>query len=51
MTRFIAAAIFIVAAAAPALACEWDKSAATDSQSTVASQSHQSKPAHQHNRS
>jgi hypothetical protein len=51
MTRLIAAALFVVAAAAPALACEWNKSAATDSQSTVASQAQQSKPVHQHNRS
>jgi hypothetical protein len=51
MTRLIAAALFVVAAAAPALACEWNKSAATDSQSTVASQAQQSKPAHQHTRS
>ena len=29
MTRLIAAAVFIVAAAAPALACEWNKSAAS----------------------
>ena len=39
MTRLIAAAVFIVAAAAPALACEWNKSAGADSQSTVSSQS------------
>ena len=39
MTRLIAAAAFIIAAAAPALACEWNKSAGADSQSTVASQS------------
>jgi hypothetical protein len=51
MTRLIAAALFVVAAAAPALACEWNKSAATDSQSTVASQAQQSKPVHQNNRS
>ncbi|HEY0723919.1 MAG TPA: hypothetical protein VGD41_08065 [Pyrinomonadaceae bacterium] len=50
MARLIAAALFVVAAAAPALACEWNKSAATD-QSTVASQAQQSKPVHQHNRS
>ncbi len=30
MTRLIAAAVFIVAAAAPALACEWNKSAGAD---------------------
>jgi hypothetical protein len=39
MTRLIAAAALIVAIAAPALACEWNKSAGADSQSTVASQS------------
>jgi hypothetical protein len=39
MTRLIAAAAFIIAAAAPALACEWNKSAGADSQSTAASQS------------
>ena len=39
MTRLIAAAAFIIAAAAPALACEWNKSAGADSQSTVSSQS------------
>ena len=44
MTRLIAAAALIIAAAAPALACEGDKSAATGSQSTVASQAQQSKP-------
>jgi hypothetical protein len=54
MTRLIAAAAFIIAAAAPALACEWNKSAGMDSQSTVASQSggaQQSKPVQQHKRS
>ena len=51
MTRLIAAAALIIAVAAPALACEGDKSAATGSQSTVASQAQQSKPVHQHNRS
>ena len=54
MTRFIAAAALIIAAAAPALACEWEKSAGADSQSTVASQSsgaQQSKPVQQHKRS
>ena len=51
MTRLIAAAVFIVAAVAPGLACEWNKSAGTASQSTVASQAQQSKPVHQHNRS
>jgi hypothetical protein len=51
MIRFIAAAMFVVAAAAPALACELNQSAATDSQSTASSQAQQSKPVHQHNRS
>ena len=51
MTRLIAAAILIAAATAPALACEWNKSAGTESQSSVASQAQQSKPAHQGNRS
>jgi hypothetical protein len=37
--RLIAAAAFIIAVAAPALACERNKSARADSQSTVASQS------------
>ena len=39
MTRFIAAAAVIIAAAAPTLACEWNKSVGADSQSTIASQS------------
>ena len=39
MTRLIVAAAFIIAIAAPTLACEWNKSAGADSQSTVASQS------------
>ncbi len=52
MTRLIAAALFLAASAAmPALACEWNKSAAAGSQSTVASQAQQSKPLHQPNRS
>jgi hypothetical protein len=51
MTRLIAAALFAVAAIAPAIACEFNKSAGTESQSTVASQAQQSKPVHQHNRS
>jgi hypothetical protein len=51
MTRLIAAAMFVVAAAAPALACEWNKSAGVNSQSTAGSQAQQSKPVHQHNRS
>jgi hypothetical protein len=51
MIRVIAAA-FIVAAATPAIACDWNKSADAASQSTVASQSgaQHSKPV-QHNRS
>jgi hypothetical protein len=48
MTRLIAVAVFVAAAVAPALACEWNKSAGADSQSTVASQAQQSKPVHQH---
>ena len=54
MNLLIAAAALIFAAAAPALACEWNQSAGADSQSTVASQSsgaQQSKPMHQHRRS
>jgi hypothetical protein len=51
MTRLIAATVLIAAATAPALACEWNKSAAAGSQSTVASQTQQSKPVHQGNRS
>ena len=47
MIRLIAAAVFVVAAAAPALACELNQSAATGSQSTA----QQSKPVHQHHRS
>jgi hypothetical protein len=50
MIRLIAAAVFVVAAAAPALACELNQSAAAD-QSTAASQAQQGKPAHQHHRS
>ena len=38
MSRFIAIAVLMVAVAAPAFACDWNKSAATDSRSTVASQ-------------
>jgi hypothetical protein len=52
MIRLITAAL-IVAAATPAIACDWNKSAdAASSQSTVASQSgaQHSKPV-QHNRS
>jgi hypothetical protein len=54
MTRLIAAVALIVAFTAPALACDWNKSAGADSQSTVASQSsgaQQSKPVQQHKRS
>ena len=47
MIRLIAAAMFVVAAAAPALACELNQSAAA-AQSTAASQAQQSKPANQH---
>jgi hypothetical protein len=52
MSRLIAAAALIAAITAPALACEWNKSAEAGSQSTVASQSgaQHSKPV-QHNRS
>jgi hypothetical protein len=38
MTRLIAAALLFVASAAPALACDWNKSVSTDTPSTVASQ-------------
>jgi hypothetical protein len=38
MTRLIAIAVLMVAVAGPTFACDWNKSAATDSQSTVASQ-------------
>jgi hypothetical protein len=48
MTRLIAVAVFLVAAMATASACELNKSAATDTQSTVAS--HSGKTA-QHGRS
>jgi hypothetical protein len=51
MIRFITAAMFVVAAVAPALACELNQSAAADSQSSAASQAQQSKMAHHHNRS
>jgi hypothetical protein len=39
IARLIAAAALIAAITAPALACEWNKSADAGSQSTVASQS------------
>jgi hypothetical protein len=54
MTRLIAVAALILAITAPTFACEWNKSAGADSQSTVASQSsraQQSKPVQQHKRS
>lgn len=39
MTRLLTAAMLLTLAAVPALACEWNKSAATDAKpSTVASQ-------------
>ena len=37
MSRLIAIAVLMVAVAGPALACDWNKSAATDSGSTTAS--------------
>ena len=54
MVRLISAAALIAAITAPTLACEWNKSAGADSQSTVAAQSsgaQQSKPVQQHKRS
>jgi hypothetical protein len=54
MARLIVAAALIAAITAPAFACEWNKSAGADSQSTVAAQSNgaqQSKPVQQHKRS
>ncbi len=39
MTRLLTAAMLLALAAGPAMACEWNKSAATDAKpSTVASQ-------------
>jgi hypothetical protein len=39
MTRLLAATVFLALAAAPAFACQWQKSASTESQTrTVASQ-------------
>lgn len=39
MTRLLAATVFLALAAAPAFACEWQKSASADTQTrTVASQ-------------
>jgi hypothetical protein len=48
MTRLIAVAVLLIGVMAPAFACELNKSAATDTQSTVAS--HSGKPV-QHGRS
>jgi len=49
MTRLFAAALLLSAVAIPAFACEWNKSASTDSQSsTVASQSSGNHTAPQH---
>ncbi len=44
MSRLITIAVLMVAVAAPAFACDWNKSAATDSQSTVASHSGEQAP-------
>ena len=44
MSRLIAIAVLMVAVAVPAFACEWNKSTATDSQSTVASHSGEQAP-------
>jgi hypothetical protein len=44
MSRSIAIAVLMVAVAVPAFACEWNKSAATDSRSTVASHSGEQAP-------
>jgi hypothetical protein len=44
MSRLIAIAVLMVAVAAPAFACDWNKSAATDSRSTVASHSGKQAP-------
>ena len=44
LSRLIAIAVLMVAVAVPAFACERNKSAATDSQSTVASQSGEQAP-------
>jgi hypothetical protein len=47
MSRLIAIAALMVAVAAPAFACDWNKSAAADSRSTVASHSgKQAQPGH-----
>jgi hypothetical protein len=39
MTRLIAAVVLLIATAAPVLACDWNKSASTDSHSTTAASS------------
>jgi hypothetical protein len=44
MSRLIAIAVLMVAVAAPAFACDGNKSAATDSRSTFASQSGKQAP-------
>ena len=44
MSRLIAVAALMVAVAAPAFACDWSKSAATNSRSTVASHSGEQTP-------
>jgi hypothetical protein len=44
MSRLIAIAVLMVAVAVPAFACEWNKSAATDSRSTAASHSGEQAP-------
>ena len=44
MSRLIAIAVLMVAVAAPAFACDGNKSAATDSRSTVASHSGKQAP-------
>jgi hypothetical protein len=38
MTRLLAAALLLTVAAAPAFACEWNKSVSVEKPSTVASQ-------------
>ena len=45
MTRFLAAVMLLTLSAAPAFACDWNKSVSTDTQSrTVASQSTDNHP-------
>jgi hypothetical protein len=51
MVRLIAAAALIAAIIAPALACEWNKSADAGSQSTVSQSGAQHSKPVQHNRS